>query len=196
MQFTKLLGVEIATPGTVQLVDATFGGNGKTIWGTVIGGNGRTPFCRSRKSPALARFFGGAPGGIRTHDPRLRRPLLYPAELLARIGASRFERPTPCSQGRCATRLRYAPASCKLKLRELTITAPGAKAQAENKPRRSESPSAGLTLTFARALRQKASRRQTKNKLLRRRRCLERFHQWPNALILRFSRHPMGTLRP
>jgi hypothetical protein len=25
------------------------------------------------------------------------------------IGASRFERPTPCSQGRCATMLRYAP---------------------------------------------------------------------------------------
>src|ERR1039457_4613262 len=25
------------------------------------------------------------------------------------VGASRFERPTPCSQGRCATRLRYAP---------------------------------------------------------------------------------------
>ena len=27
------------------------------------------------------------------------------------IGASRFERPTPCSQGRCATRLRHAPNS-------------------------------------------------------------------------------------
>src|ERR1700677_1547421 len=25
----------------------------------------------------------GAPGGIRTHDPRLRRPILYPAELRA-----------------------------------------------------------------------------------------------------------------
>src|SRR5262245_49658500 len=25
------------------------------------------------------------------------------------VGASRFERPTTCSQGRCATRLRYAP---------------------------------------------------------------------------------------
>src|ERR1700684_3967159 len=25
----------------------------------------------------------GAPGGIRTHDPRLRRPILYPAELQA-----------------------------------------------------------------------------------------------------------------
>src|SRR6266576_440496 len=55
----------------------------------------------------------GAPERIRTSDPRLRRPLLYPPELLARashlVGASRFERPTTCAQGRCATRLRYAP---------------------------------------------------------------------------------------
>ena len=28
--------------------------------------------------------FTGTPGGIRTPDPRLRRPLLYPTELLAR----------------------------------------------------------------------------------------------------------------
>src|SRR5204862_7683666 len=28
---------------------------------------------------------------------------------LVDVGASRFERPTTCSQGRCATRLRYAP---------------------------------------------------------------------------------------
>ncbi len=27
----------------------------------------------------------------------------------ALVGAGRFERPTPCAQGRCATRLRYAP---------------------------------------------------------------------------------------
>jgi hypothetical protein len=57
----------------------------------------------------------------------LRRPLLYPTELQARaltvargsrrdgraerevVGASRFERPTSCSQGRRATRLRHAP---------------------------------------------------------------------------------------
>ena len=26
-----------------------------------------------------------------------------------KVGASRFERPTTCAQGRCATRLRYAP---------------------------------------------------------------------------------------
>lgn len=25
------------------------------------------------------------------------------------VGATRFERATPCSQGRCATKLRYAP---------------------------------------------------------------------------------------
>ncbi len=30
---------------------------------------------------------------------------------LVMVGASRFERPTPCSQGRCATRLRYAPSA-------------------------------------------------------------------------------------
>jgi hypothetical protein len=29
--------------------------------------------------------------------------------LLLLVGAGRFERPTPCAQGRCATRLRYAP---------------------------------------------------------------------------------------
>ncbi len=30
------------------------------------------------------------------------------------VGAGRFERPTPCAQGRCATRLRYAPTSAVL----------------------------------------------------------------------------------
>ena len=29
--------------------------------------------------------------------------------LISLVGAGRFERPTPCAQGRCATRLRYAP---------------------------------------------------------------------------------------
>jgi hypothetical protein len=29
--------------------------------------------------------------------------------LIPLVGAGRFERPTPCAQGRCATRLRYAP---------------------------------------------------------------------------------------
>ena len=30
-------------------------------------------------------FFYGDPGGIRTPDPRLRRPLLYPTELLNHV---------------------------------------------------------------------------------------------------------------
>ena len=61
------------------------------------------------------RSDSGAPEGIRTPDPRLRRPLLCPSELLAlMIGASRFERPTPCAQGRCATRLRHAPSLYRL----------------------------------------------------------------------------------
>jgi hypothetical protein len=32
-----------------------------------------------------------------------------PTSLILLVGAGRFERPTPCAQGRCATRLRYAP---------------------------------------------------------------------------------------
>src|SRR2546426_490984 len=54
-----------------------------------------------------------APGGIRTHDLRLRRPTLYPAELLARIGASGFEPPTSWSRtsraNRAALRPEHAP---------------------------------------------------------------------------------------
>ena len=66
----------------------------------------------------------GAPGRNRTCNHRLRRPVLYPVELRARIpsgtvsrsggagvvGAEGFEPPTLWSQTRCATRLRYAPA--------------------------------------------------------------------------------------
>ena len=37
-------------------------------------------------APAGKKRNNGAPGGIRTRDLRLRRPLLYPAELLARMG--------------------------------------------------------------------------------------------------------------
>ena len=50
------------------------------------------------------------PEGTRTPDPRLRRPLLYPAELLAHdVGAKGFEPSTPWSQTMCATGLRHAP---------------------------------------------------------------------------------------
>ena len=37
------------------------------------------------KPSALAVTLHGDPGGIRTPDPRLRRPLLYPTELLNHI---------------------------------------------------------------------------------------------------------------
>src|SRR5438067_3373914 len=59
----------------------------------------------------------GLPGGTRTHNLRLRRPLLYPVELRAAeqaparklVGARGFEPPTSCSQSRRATRLRHTP---------------------------------------------------------------------------------------
>ncbi len=53
----------------------------------------------------------GTLGRSRTCDPRLRRPLLYPAELQAQIlvGVEGFEPPTSCSQSRRATKLRYTP---------------------------------------------------------------------------------------
>src|SRR5437763_7913273 len=43
------------------------------------------------------------------------RPTLIDCKLFKiLVGAGRFERPTPCAQGRCATRLRYAPTYCGL----------------------------------------------------------------------------------
>ena len=44
--------------------------------------------------------------------PRSQRPTMKPSltNLLSwLVGARGFEPPTPCAQGRCATRLRYAP---------------------------------------------------------------------------------------
>jgi hypothetical protein len=38
----------------------------------------------------LKKPQNGAPGAIRTRDPRLRRPLLYPAELRVRSGFTLF----------------------------------------------------------------------------------------------------------
>ena len=48
-------------------------------------------------------------------SPGVRADLRYLAEpLISLVGAGRFERPTPCAQGRCATRLRYAPTGRQL----------------------------------------------------------------------------------
>ena len=67
-----------------------------------------------KKKPSRLLDFTGASGGIRTPDPRLRRPLLYPTELLTRlVGMTGFEPATSCSQSRRATKLRYIPVSAK-----------------------------------------------------------------------------------
>jgi hypothetical protein len=116
-------------------------------------------------TPVIRHRSEGAPGRIRTCDPRIRSPLLYPAELQAHmpsrplwlstgeragdgirtrdkrlgrpmlcqlsytrlrmsccsnrtmVGTRGFEPPTPCSQSRCATRLRHVPSSVRLRLR-------------------------------------------------------------------------------
>ena len=56
----------------------------------------------------------GATEAIRTLDPRLRRPLLYPTELQTHmVGAAGFEPATPWSQARCSTKLSHAPSTTK-----------------------------------------------------------------------------------
>src|SRR6266404_9627896 len=86
-----------------------------------------------------------APEGIRTPDLRLRRPLLCPPELLARvirehatIGARGFEPPTPCAQGRCATRLRHAPSMSHVSRRLALTELDGARRSSLVVPSRSE----------------------------------------------------------
>src|SRR3990172_6743253 len=82
-----------------------------------------------------APLGNGAPGRNRTCDPQLRRLVLYPlsygrrrnarhyipsvpcAQLSKLVGVEGFEPPTPCSQSRCATRLRYTPIGTHAKRR-------------------------------------------------------------------------------
>ena len=45
-------------------------------------------------NPCSDCILSGDPGGIRTPDPRLRRPLLYPTELLIRIAKAGDENRT------------------------------------------------------------------------------------------------------
>ena len=56
-------------------------------------------------------FSAGDPGGIRTHDPPLRRRLLYPAELLSHIygRGSRTRTGDPLLPKQVRYQLRYAP---------------------------------------------------------------------------------------
>ncbi len=124
-----------------------------------------------RRSPRCQTPSLGAPGRIRTCGPRIRSPLLYPAELQALgsntaavasgrrksgrrgsnprhsawkadalptelhppaspcrpsrtvVGTRGFEPPTPCSQSRCATRLRHVPTAAHpwLRPREYSV---------------------------------------------------------------------------
>src|SRR5512145_580470 len=67
---------------------------------------------RSPQLQELAKNSGpGLPGGTRTHNPQLRRLVLYPVELRAGpvVGVRGFEPPTSCSQSKRATRLRHTP---------------------------------------------------------------------------------------
>ena len=80
----------------------------------------------------------GPPERTRTSDLRIRSPLLYPSELQAAVlisskrgcelvGARGFEPPTPCSQSRCATRLRHTPTLSPLEIaKDLPRRAEGA----------------------------------------------------------------------
>ncbi len=106
--------------------------------------SGVAPACARARSARIMPGRIGAPDRNRTCNPQLRRLVLYPVELRARawseqrasapvrnpaapvgatkyrnrylVGVEGFEPPTPCSQSRCATRLRYTP---------MTVTRPG-----------------------------------------------------------------------
>src|SRR5207245_4485512 len=71
---------------------------------------GREEKPRHRLGMAGLRVTRDAPAAIRTRDLRLRRPTLYPAELLAQtVGASGFEPPTSWSRTRRANRAALRP---------------------------------------------------------------------------------------
>ena len=115
-------------------------GKKQVIIGNIFPTCKETKNAKTLENKGFSVIFNGDPGGIRTPDPRLRRPLLYPTELLNHIdleramgiepttsawkaevlplnytrkknlvGVAGFEPATPCSQGRCATKLRYTP---------------------------------------------------------------------------------------
>ena len=61
----------------------------------------------SKKQPIEARYAERtqlATGALAGPKPGIAN-----IELFTLVGAARFELTTPCAQGRCATRLRYAP---------------------------------------------------------------------------------------
>ena len=62
-------------------------------------------------SSAFRPLHAGSSWSRHEYAPKCTVRLLENASNLMKtlVGAGRFERPTPCAQGRCATRLRYAP---------------------------------------------------------------------------------------
>ena len=53
------------------------------LWNELVPQTDATPVRYARASPRGDSHFAGAPGGIRTPDPLIRSPTLYPAELRA-----------------------------------------------------------------------------------------------------------------
>ena len=103
----------------------------KTTLTSVLSLRERTEFDRPAHHSSVDPSNTGTPERTRTSDPRLRRPLLCPAELQAQealrgpplllpfclgaraeyvVGAGRFELPTSCSQGRRANQAALRPA--------------------------------------------------------------------------------------
>src|SRR4051794_5144330 len=87
-----------------------------TIWDSTV--ELRPPLIKHARTPS------GLPGGNRTHNPQLRRLVLYPVELRAAgqtlscndtlVGVRGFEPPTSWSQTRRATGLRYTPKRARM----------------------------------------------------------------------------------
>ena len=88
----------------------------------------------SEHRPPAARSGGRAGDGVRTRDNQLGRltlcqlsytRLLHPAASPTMVGTRGFEPPTPCSQSRCATRLRHVPTAALpwLRPREYSVSA-------------------------------------------------------------------------
>src|SRR5512145_3178284 len=90
------------------------------MWGDRWDSNPQQPESQSGTLPLsyghrscrnLQKLRPGLPGGTRTHNPQLRRLVLYPVELRAGpvVGVRGFEPPTSCFQNTRATRLRHTP---------------------------------------------------------------------------------------
>ncbi len=94
--------------------------------------SGRSSFRREAPRGTLNRRVA-----VDSRSTAAQRPLLYPVELRARtfvrrracrelVGVEGFEPPTPCSQSRCATRLRHTPPDAHRWAQEPTAPAPRA----------------------------------------------------------------------